>query len=93
MDTGDKASNKAMSSAMKYALCQIFCIPTANMPDPDGESFVPTTVENNRIELLEIVKQKIAENKLNVYKIMSYFGVNSLEGLTESQMGQFLKML
>lgn len=27
-DVGDKASNKAMSAAMKYALCQLFCIPT-----------------------------------------------------------------
>ena len=28
MDTGDKATNKAMSAAMKYALLQTFCIPT-----------------------------------------------------------------
>lgn len=28
MDTGDKASNKAMSAALKYALIQLFLIPT-----------------------------------------------------------------
>jgi len=28
MDTGDKAANKAMSDAMKYAVWQTFCIPT-----------------------------------------------------------------
>ena len=28
LDTGDKAANKAMSSAMKYAVWQTFCIPT-----------------------------------------------------------------
>ena len=38
MDSGDKASNKAMSIAFKYALFQIFCIPTEEMQDPDGES-------------------------------------------------------
>lgn len=38
MDSGDKASNKAMSVAMKYAMFQVFCIPTEEMQDPDAES-------------------------------------------------------
>lgn len=38
MDSGDKASNKAMSVAFKYAMFQIFCIPTEEMVDPDCES-------------------------------------------------------
>lgn len=38
MDSGDKASNKAMSIAMKYAMFQVFCIPTEEMDDPDRES-------------------------------------------------------
>lgn len=37
MDTGDKASNKAMSVAFKYAAFQMFCIPTEEMIDPDAE--------------------------------------------------------
>lgn len=37
MDNGDKASNKAMSIAFKYACFQVFCIPTEEMPDPDAE--------------------------------------------------------
>ena len=41
MDSGDKASNKAMSIAFKYALFQVFCIPTEEMDDPDAED--PTT--------------------------------------------------
>lgn len=35
MDAGDKASNKAMSAAQKYALIQTLCIPTGNTPDAD----------------------------------------------------------
>ena len=31
MDTGDKATNKAMSIAFKYACFQTFCIPTEDM--------------------------------------------------------------
>lgn len=38
MDTGDKATNKAMAIAYKYLCFQVFCIPTEEMSDPDGES-------------------------------------------------------
>ena len=38
MDSGDKASNKAMAVAMKYAMFQVFCIPTEEMPDPDEDT-------------------------------------------------------
>lgn len=60
MDSGDKATNKAMAIAFKYACFQVFCIPTEEMVDPDGEShelgkeqpptpqFVPATVEQLR---------------------------------------------
>lgn len=37
MDSADKASNKAMAVGLKYALFQIFCIPTEEMIDPDSE--------------------------------------------------------
>ena len=37
MDSGDKATNKAMSIAFKYACLQVFCIPTEEMKDPDAE--------------------------------------------------------
>lgn len=38
MDSGDKASNKAMSVAQKYALLQAFCIPTNDAKDPENVS-------------------------------------------------------
>ncbi len=39
MDSGDKASNKAMSAAYKYALFQLFCIPTEELlADGDAEN-------------------------------------------------------
>ena len=37
MDSGDKASNKAMSIALKYMMFQLFMIPTEEMVDPDAE--------------------------------------------------------
>lgn len=37
MDTGDKAANKAMSAAHKYALLQVFCIPTEEPKDSEND--------------------------------------------------------
>lgn len=41
MDTGDKASNKALSIGLKYAMLQVFCIPTEDEKDPDAVSPQP----------------------------------------------------
>jgi hypothetical protein len=38
MDSGDKATTKAMAIAHKYALLQTFLIPTEEQKDPDFES-------------------------------------------------------
>jgi len=38
MDSGDKASNKAMAVAHKYAILQILSIPTEENLDPDAEA-------------------------------------------------------
>jgi len=38
MDRGDKATNKAMSAAYKYAAFQAFAIPTEGNPDADAET-------------------------------------------------------
>jgi hypothetical protein len=38
MDSADKATNKAMSAAYKYAAFQTFCIPTEGDNDADATS-------------------------------------------------------
>ena len=38
MDSGDKATNKAMSAAYKYAAMQAFCIPTEGDNDADSHT-------------------------------------------------------
>lgn len=38
MDSGDKATNKAMSAAYKYAAFQTFCIPVEGTPDADADT-------------------------------------------------------
>jgi len=43
MDSGDKATNKAMSAAYKYAAFQTFCIPTEGDNDADAHTHVVAT--------------------------------------------------
>lgn len=43
MDSGDKASNKAMTAAQKYALVQAFSLPEEDPDDPDATSPQATT--------------------------------------------------
>jgi hypothetical protein len=38
MDSGDKATNKAMSAAYKYACMEVFCIPTEGDNDADAKT-------------------------------------------------------
>lgn len=38
LDAGDKATNKALSAALKYALIQTFSVPTEDMAEADLES-------------------------------------------------------
>lgn len=45
MDSGDKATNKAMSAAYKYAAMQTFCIPTEGDNDADATTH---TVEHHQ---------------------------------------------
>lgn len=51
MDSGDKATNKAMSIAFKYACFQLFCIPTEETsPDPDKDCHEVKKTEQKKEE-------------------------------------------
>ena len=66
MDSGDKASNKAMSIAFKYACFQVFCIPTEEMKDPDAECHeVKAKVKPTTPSVDNVANQKIGQAKIN----------------------------
>lgn len=67
MDTSDKASNKAMAIAYKYACFQVFCIPTEEMAkaDPDGY-----TTEESRPSAEQLRTYVDNCNTLEEFKIM-----------------------
>ena len=67
MDSGDKASNKAMSVAFKYACFQVLCIPTEEMKDPDAETPPESLPKPTQAQLEELQKLNIDLNNVATY--------------------------
>ena len=84
MDTGDKATNKAMSIALKYAAFQTFFIPTeVNTQDADSNSYevVATINDSQQADL----KAFIEENRFTVDQILQFFSIKSLADVPVNQ--------
>ena len=64
MDSGDKATNKAMAIAFKYACFQVFCIPTEEISDPDAESHTGVQAKGKNPEQEKNPEQRELENSL-----------------------------
>lgn len=77
MDSADKATNKAMSAAYKYACFQAFCIPVEGTPDADGEHhevLPPLTPKQ-----LSYVRQLCVDAKVEEGAVAQRFGVQTIE--------------
>jgi len=95
-DSGDKATNKAMSVAFKYACFQVFCIPTEEMKDPDADKYeLGKEEDQQKKEMEEIASKKVNEVKLKtIHKEMErtgitekticcVYGISSISDITE----------
>lgn len=65
MDSGDKASNKAMTAGHKYALLQVLCIPTEEPKDSENDHH---EIENKAKEINEAINLGVmrGEQKKNI---------------------------
>ena len=82
MDSGDKATNKAMSVAFKYACFQVFCIPTEElMEDPDRDIHNP--VPQNQKEKNSSQKKSFLATDEQIHKIEEF--VTAYADLCENQ--------
>ena len=97
MDSGDKATNKAMSIAFKYACFQVFCIPTEEMVDPDMESHearrepVKLSVINND-EKVALLKE-MNRTGMAVESLLAWAKVDSVDKLSTAQYEKTMKQL
>lgn len=93
MDSGDKATNKAMAIAMKYALFQVFCIPTEEMKDPDGETPEGSKPKNQLISAEDAKRlQEMMEAKgLNVQALLQKnYNLNNTRELNSEQYAKIM---
>lgn len=90
MDKGDKSMNKAMSAAFKYALFQVFCIPTEEFVDSETESPEPEKDHSNEMcgsaELA--VLEAMTKKAFNVEDVSTVF--KSWPNITK---GQYVKAM
>ena len=63
MDSADKASNKAMAIAFKYACFQVFCIPTEEIAKDDPDNY--SQEESVRADLKNILEAVPLANTLD----------------------------
>lgn len=87
MDSGDKASNKAMSVGFKYACFQTFCIPTEElMDDPDKEVHeVAPAISNETAQAIKDARIQMKRLKWDEEKV---FSGRKLEQLSKSELAQ-----
>lgn len=105
MDSGDKATNKAMAVAFKYACFQLFCIPTEEMSDQaaDARPVDPDRESHSTKPLPPKQERKITDKEVNEiynecgrtgigWKNVCYtYKVKALSDLTISQYGDAMK--
>jgi hypothetical protein len=88
MDSADKSSNKAMSAALKYALLQIFCVPTEALEDADAQthelkSRTITRLESVKTEAVsETAKSEEEPSPTLFWKLQREYGVEKTHAQT-----------
>lgn len=92
MDSGDKATNKAMAIAFKYACFQLFCIPTEEMQDPDRESHEVAEPKIKKEEYKVLVNE-LKRTGVGVKGIYRKYSINSLYALNMSQYNEAMSIL
>jgi len=96
MDSGDKASNKAMSVAMKYAMFQVFCIPTEEMHDSEEDGPEPMPVEfinATEIAVLKSLAEKYGKDVNDILKASKVPSLEKMDKLTYAKvMNRFKKL-
>ena len=82
MDSGDKATNKAMSAAYKYACFQAFSIPTESRDDADYQTHEVMPPSINADQAIEI-QDLIDETKTDIAGLLDWVSKNTNTKVTE----------
>jgi hypothetical protein len=81
MDSADKATNKAMSAAFKYACMQVFCIPTEGDNDADGQTHEVAPVQRQQTPPPVTRRLSSAERELGVKDMKAAPDLSALQAI------------
>lgn len=104
MDSADKATNKAMSAAYKYAAFQTFCIPTEGDNDADAVTHQvnakaqakapavsgPELMSDEQIANIKALAQEV---KAEIKPILDFYKVGSLNFIPAARYTQIVRSL
>lgn len=89
LDSGDKATNKALSAALKYALIQTFCIPTEDMEDGDKTTQVIEKPKAQPPKQQAAPATPAAPKLVTQPQLTRLFAMMNEKGLTKEDFKQF----
>ena len=95
LDVGDKASYKAMTGALKYALLQSFLLATGDDPE-DERADSRTAFGSERLITAEQVRELqglIEETGTDLERVLAYYKISALSEMTEASYRRALELL
>ena len=95
LDTGDKASGKAMSYAIKYAMLKTFSLETGENEEGRQDDFKKGREDKEPVspESIDLIDRLIKETDSDASRFLHFFNVSKVEDLKPSQAKQAIEML
>lgn len=93
MDSADKATNKAMSAAYKYACIQAFCIPTEGDNDADATTHDPVALPVITAEQVVEIRKYLTKTNMNEAEFVARGGYQSAEQIYAKDYLNVMKIL
>lgn len=93
MDSGDKATSKAITMMVKYAVTHGLCIPLAGVADGDAETAPETQEATISKEQQETLHEYILDTESDEAQFLAWLKVESMDQVPESSYNRALKQL
>jgi ERF superfamily len=95
LDSGDKASYKAMTGALKYALLQSFLLATGDDPEDERTDFRSASGSGHLIgtEQIRELQALIEETGTDLERVLAYYKISALGEMTEASYRRALELL
>lgn len=93
IDSGDKATGKAMTYCDKYALMKAYKISTGEDPDQKAsEEYTAVKKDRPSTQDLVMLRAMSADGTINEMKVLEYYNVQSFEELSKAQAKEVMKV-